>query len=292
MSIFKKIGKFAKKILPIAAGAGAAAFGLPAISGLFSAKDEGAQSFPVSNNETSPTVNINGTKPSTDWLSMATPIASGALNYIGQRQTNAANAQQAQQQMDFQSQQSSTSYQRATADMQKAGLNPMLAYQQGGAGFGAGSSATMANEIGEGANSALSSAQTLQALRNASAQHDNITATTENIDADTEAKRSQVTLNAIQGKKLTASAGLDEQTTKNATKTFDSIVLDNALKSGTLQSNISSAKSGAQLRALDIPKAQNEAGAQDSWWKRNISPYLHDIGSVTGSAASAARILH
>lgn len=54
------------------------------------------------------------------------------------RETNRANAEIAQRQMDFQVQMSNSAYQRAMADMKKAGLNPMLAYQQGGASTPAG----------------------------------------------------------------------------------------------------------------------------------------------------------
>lgn len=69
----------------------------------------------------------------------------GVGEYLGQQEANAANARQAQAQMDFQREMSNTSYQRATEDMKKAGLNPALAYSQGGASTPTGSMATMQN---------------------------------------------------------------------------------------------------------------------------------------------------
>lgn len=49
-------------------------------------------------------------------------------------------AGQAKQQMDFQERMRATQYQTAMADMRAAGLNPMLAYSQGGAGTPIGAS--------------------------------------------------------------------------------------------------------------------------------------------------------
>jgi len=93
-------------------------------------------------------------------------ITGGVLGFLGQQQTNqknwdisqaanAASAQQAQAQMDFQERMRQTQYQTAIDDMKKAGLNPMLAYSQGGAGvptgaMGSVSTAKMENALGSG----------------------------------------------------------------------------------------------------------------------------------------------
>lgn len=73
-------------------------------------------------------------------------VLSPALNYASAAAANRTNRAIASNQMDFQAEQSSTAYQRSMADMKAAGLNPMLAYQQGGASSPPGASAAVQPE--------------------------------------------------------------------------------------------------------------------------------------------------
>ena len=61
------------------------------------------------------------------WPSLLGGLALGAIGYKGAKDQNVASAQQAQQQMDFQERMSNTAVQRRMADLQKAGINPILA---------------------------------------------------------------------------------------------------------------------------------------------------------------------
>jgi len=86
----------------------------------------------------------------------AAVAAGGAyLAYKGQTDANTRNVALAREQMKFQERMSSTAYQRGMADMRKAGLNPMLAYMQGGASTPGGQTAKTEDVLGPAVSSAM-----------------------------------------------------------------------------------------------------------------------------------------
>lgn len=130
------------------------------------------------------------------------------------RNYNAAEAQKAR---DFQEMMGNTQYQRAVGDMKAAGLNPMLAYKNGGAGNVSGSAASVGAPSGGAAsggqassgsapraevptfttsfgamNSALDIRSRMAQVEQMEAQTDNIRAQTPGVHADSEGKQLNV----------------------------------------------------------------------------------------------------
>jgi hypothetical protein len=86
-------------------------------------------------------------------------IVGAGLSYKGAREANKMNRDLSREQMGFQERMSNTAYQRMVADLQAAGLNPVLAAQQGGASTPGGARAEMSNEYSGAVGSALQSMQ-------------------------------------------------------------------------------------------------------------------------------------
>lgn len=84
-----------------------------------------------------------------------------------QKETNKMLMDQSAQQMAFQERMSNSAYRRAVADMKGAGLNPMLAYSQGGASSPSGSQAQgIESPTGKGMATAMQAAQAYSGFQN------------------------------------------------------------------------------------------------------------------------------
>ena len=89
----------------------------------------------------------------------------GLFGYKGTKDQNVASAQQAQKQMDFQREMSNTAVQRRMADLQKAGINPILAASKE-ASSPAGAMAQMQNVSAGAMNSAFQAANVASTIQN------------------------------------------------------------------------------------------------------------------------------
>lgn len=83
-------------------------------------------------------------------------IQQGVYNHIQQQAAMSYNSAEAATNRAWQERMSNTSYQRAVEDMRKAGINPILAYTQGGASTPSGAQGTIGSaSMGMASSSAL-----------------------------------------------------------------------------------------------------------------------------------------
>lgn len=203
-------------------------------------------------------------------------LAGGLLGFIGQQQTNqknwdiaqaanASSAEQARFQMDFQERMRETQYQTAIEDMKKAGLNPMLAYSQGGAGTPSGAMGQVSTaKVGNVVGSALAG---YQAAAMTAADLDMKEATTQGTNAQTIKTEADTIQTAANIGKILEDTKVSVQTQRNLEATLNKILEEILLtKAQTRQTSAQTGKTTAET--VNIEK--NEAPSGDPFWYRDL----------------------
>lgn len=149
-------------------------------------------------------------------------VGAGVLSYMGQRDANRSNQKIAREQMDFQERMSNTAYQRSMHDMSEAGLNPILAYGQGGASTPGGASLAMQNELGPAVSSAMDVKRSLAEITNLREQAKNLQAQNKQID-------SQTKLNGALYESALADSGLKGATARNISTQLPGLKTEEAI---------------------------------------------------------------
>lgn len=235
----------------------------------------------------------------------AAPFVAAGANILGGALGNSSAKKAATKQNEWEERMSNTAYQRGTADMIKAGINPMLAVSQGGASTPGGAMAQIPNRniVGEGVNAALSVAQNKANIANTQA---NTLLTQENWQKQLMDNKKTATLYGRGIGGLTEDTGLieselqklkaesekarsdaDISTTASRMKKIEEQILEK-----TAGSTIHSAQSAAQIKEKEITAAElrNILMTLDIPEAKAMAEWFETVGQGSPAAKAAMTI--
>lgn len=226
--------------------------------------------------------------------SLGGSLIGGLFGSSGQKSANETNIKLGREQMAFQERMSNTSYQRAVKDMQSAGLNPMLAYSQGGASAPMGSMPRVENTAAAGmasANQGAAIASAMAGLLKTGADTDLVKAQADQVRSTTYDHNVNSAIRLTELEKGKLGNLLSEDQIRIARQNLHALMRENESRKLTFDEDVAKRKYESQLAGLQVPAAQAES---DFWKKMESAPkevkfFLDLIQQVFGIRNSIRR---
>lgn len=205
------------------------------------------------------------------FLAAGSGLLGTALNIGAQSSANEENRKLTKESWAFQERMANTAYQRAVQDMEKAGINPMLAYMKGGADAPSGGTGAPMQSTRPGDSLSSTVASSLQAAQ---------------LEREKESTESQIKLQTLQGEAAKAQSESSRASALSALKTADRTAVDteqmkSQSKAIAASAELEAAKAKADQKFVDVDALGSRAG--------KIIDSLMDVFSGVTSARSARR---
>lgn len=222
-------------------------------------------------------------------------VAGSAMDAWSQRGANASNERNVQAQIAFQREQSGTVYQRGVADMKAAGLNPALAYTQGGAPAAQGASATVQPITQNSASKFATAAETYNAIANGVESRNLLRSQANASDAQAELTRYQ----AGAARPLGIYGRSDENVAAENQARFREAMARGFVAEKTPErwrADMSNLGAGTALAQQQTERARtettlNEQNFMTAWYRKNMAPYVNSASHSVRAAGGLSDLI-
>lgn len=216
----------------------------------------------------------------------------GFLGYKGGQETNAQSLKIAREQMNFQKAMSDTAYPRAVQGMKDAGLNPMLAYSQGGASTPVGSMPQVQNAAAQGvasAGAATNAVASMQSVLQSKALMEKTEAETRQIDLES-ASRAKLLSHDATLKEIEEwiRSGTKAYSAKDIMASADIKETEARAREQTFASDVAQRKAASRLTQMEIPSAESSSRFYEDIGKS--APWIRFLLELAKGVSSAGRL--